>query len=324
MRIFSTFIFIIAISMSAVSTQAAWESVDTGTLSWLYTIDFSSPNVGWAGGSKGTLLKTTDGGDTWVKIKKKITNDSIKQIDFINAYEGWILCHRNIYASGSANGSYLLHTMDGGENWEQVEIPRPERITKMFFSSNGFGLAIGEFGMLLGIQDNGVTWDTIDSPMNNMMIDGEFLNETNVVTVGGGGSIYFSQDAGVSWNRAMLSGAAPTLFYATSFANDRLGLAVGAKGAIFQSRNAGKSWRKVDSGTKRKFTDVVMISPQRAYAIGEDGMILVSNSGGSKWYKESSGTSHRLESMDINGNDLWVVGFGGSLLRGVNLGAIRR
>ena len=42
-----------------------WHQIPSGTTSKLNTIDFPSASIGYIGGNDSTLLKTTDGGETW-------------------------------------------------------------------------------------------------------------------------------------------------------------------------------------------------------------------------------------------------------------------
>jgi len=65
-------------------------------------------------GSENTILKTTDGGETWVGSSERArvgeTRNNLENIWFVSPTTGWVI------------GSFgtLLHTTDGGENWENA------------------------------------------------------------------------------------------------------------------------------------------------------------------------------------------------------------
>ena len=48
---------------------------------WLSDIYFIDENYGWLVGNEGTILKTTDGGTTWV-IQKSGTINDLRRISF--------------------------------------------------------------------------------------------------------------------------------------------------------------------------------------------------------------------------------------------------
>ena len=58
-----------------------WESQDSGVSINLRGLSVVSPNVAWASGVNGTVVRTKDGGKTWQelpKIKRKVYRLSIK------------------------------------------------------------------------------------------------------------------------------------------------------------------------------------------------------------------------------------------------------
>lgn len=83
-----------------------WVTLNTGTTEDLKALQFLDANTGFAAGSNGTLIKTSDGGSNWTIIPTGITQ-TIRSLFFYDAMNGWL---------GADNG-ILLHTVDGGNNW---------------------------------------------------------------------------------------------------------------------------------------------------------------------------------------------------------------
>ncbi|MBS1492895.1 MAG: T9SS type A sorting domain-containing protein [Bacteroidetes bacterium] len=76
----------------------------------LKQIKFVNSQTGFAAGEGGRLLKTTDGGDSWIR-KNTSTSRNLFSVSFINENTGWI----GTYKSGDTSG--VLKTTNGGENW---------------------------------------------------------------------------------------------------------------------------------------------------------------------------------------------------------------
>lgn len=93
--------------------KAIWEPVNFKQDIGLTDVYFVNDTTGWASGEKGTLIKTTDGGDTWTVIlggDPAAKEEPIRDLRFLDATHGW--------ATKYQGGGKLLRTTDG-ENWEQ-------------------------------------------------------------------------------------------------------------------------------------------------------------------------------------------------------------
>ena len=62
-------------------------SQSSGTTNTLFAVSFTDPNTGTAVGNGGTILRTTDGGATWVSQSSGTTN-SLRGISFTDANTG--------------------------------------------------------------------------------------------------------------------------------------------------------------------------------------------------------------------------------------------
>src|SRR5262245_34915352 len=83
---------------TAVQTKAqtpGWAKQPSGTMAWLHAVFFLDQNRGWIVGSKGTLLATTDGGETW-QPKPGATTDVLRDVYFADEQNGWLVCERNV------------------------------------------------------------------------------------------------------------------------------------------------------------------------------------------------------------------------------------
>jgi hypothetical protein len=98
------------------STDDGWETWEHRTVdyndSWI-SVGFAVPLVGWMGGFYGTLVKTTNGGATWVEqtLPGVTTDDRIEAIEAVSGSEVRVL------VSG-IDRVLVYESFDGGATWE--------------------------------------------------------------------------------------------------------------------------------------------------------------------------------------------------------------
>src|SRR6185369_14618528 len=61
----TTFLLLLILAVPSLAQTGTWARQRSGTMSWLHAVFFLDQNRGWAVGSKGALLQTSDGGNTW-------------------------------------------------------------------------------------------------------------------------------------------------------------------------------------------------------------------------------------------------------------------
>jgi photosystem II stability/assembly factor-like uncharacterized protein len=299
-----------------VSVKADWKKVNSGTFAWLQSVSFVNQNKGWIVGAQGTLLETNDGGATW-KAKPKFTSDLVRDVYFSDEQTGWILCERDIYNLGDLSPSYLLQTANGGETWQKVNLVGGgrERLSRIFFSADGFGRAVGEAGAFYSMQDDRNTWKKTSLPVQFRMLDGNFFNQNRGLIVGGGGTALLTEDGGNSWNKANFTAQSNSKLNAVFFINQQTGWAVGAEGKIFATANGGKFWRAQNSPLKTDLFDVFFLNSAEGWAVGDNGIILQTSTGGNVWKAFQMNARHRLERIFFVGQKGFAVGFGGTILK---------
>lgn len=70
------------ISLNSIFSQ--WVQQNSGTSQRLLTCHFISENIGWAAGDAGTILKTTNSGETWFSQSLN-TNFNVHSINYIDS-----------------------------------------------------------------------------------------------------------------------------------------------------------------------------------------------------------------------------------------------
>jgi photosystem II stability/assembly factor-like uncharacterized protein len=147
-----------------------WSTIASGTTEHLRTIAFVNGTVGFIGGDGGTILKTTNGGATWVDLDATLDAPySPLCLEMINETHGFLGGH-----------SFLQATFDGGVNWTFVDGFAPGDGTFAFreiqFINNNLAFACGDQGAIWISEDGGITWTlqatgTTESIQDIRMID---------------------------------------------------------------------------------------------------------------------------------------------------------
>jgi photosystem II stability/assembly factor-like uncharacterized protein len=170
--------------------------IDVSPLSWRKTnaptagsrtddIWFVDPNIGWAVNSDGKILKTTDGGDSWIE-QKSMPGVYLRCVGFADANIGWV--------GTLTRNKRLMSTKDGGTTWNAV-LPVPDlapvAVCGISVVSDKIVYCSGtnrpsDFPRMMKTTDGGVTWTAWDmSPHASILIDCYFRDSLHGWVVGG-------------------------------------------------------------------------------------------------------------------------------------------
>lgn len=304
----------------AAAQSGSWMRQKAGTMAWLRSVFFHDQNRGWAAGSKGTLLRTADGGQTW-QPHLNVGKDIIRDVFFIDEKTGWLVCEVNVYELKTKEEprAYLLKTTDGGENWKRVEVKGfdiDSILVRAVFSRNGRGWTFGEAGTIFTTRDAGETWSRLQSPTRRLLLGGIFVDDDRGWIVGAGATIIQTSDGGETWYQSRLPQVERTVrFTAASFIDNRIGWAVGSGGSVYHTTNGGRTWQRQESGVYTDLFDVKFVDAREGWAVGAEGTIIHTVDGGQHWTTERSGTHHPLERVFFTDKTRgWAVGFGGTVV----------
>jgi photosystem II stability/assembly factor-like uncharacterized protein len=127
----------------------SWSPQTSGATDFLRDLCFVSDSTGWAAGADRMVLKTTDGGQTWVPQPVPASpNPYLMDVCFIDSSEGWV----NEY-----DGT-MLHTTDGGASWEVQHAEGSPQLYGLDFVSATHGWSAGLSSAIQHTADGGSTW----------------------------------------------------------------------------------------------------------------------------------------------------------------------
>ncbi|WP_166670671.1 YCF48-related protein [Olivibacter sp. XZL3] len=170
-----------------------------------------SDSVAWISGTKGTIVKTTDGGENWTWLK----TEGYEDFDFRSIVA---FSDKKAIIVNAGSPAVILLTEDGGTSWKKVYSYDAKEI---FYDGISFwddkkGIVFGDpiegKLQLLVTEDGGNTWMNISDDANVQMKDGEagFAASGSSIRTAGNGLVWigtggtqarllFSYNYGQSW-----------------------------------------------------------------------------------------------------------------------------
>jgi photosystem II stability/assembly factor-like uncharacterized protein len=245
-------------------TWVAQESGISNTFSGLnfFGVDFSSTDVGTLVGEEGIILRTTDGGASWVSQTSQ-TNDWLYAVDCTDDNNGT--------AIGFLFGT-IIHTTDGGQSWVTQDSGTTEGLLGIDFTDANTGTVVGGAGTILHTSDGGQSWVPQVSGTSNQLRAVSFSDAETGAVVGELGTILRTTDGGATWV-PQNSGVTETLLGVT-FTDANNGTAVGQIGVILKTTDGGQTWSRQESGTNQDLYNVAFTGPDTGTVVGGFGAIL--------------------------------------------------
>ncbi len=149
-----TFLIFLSLLSDTASAIDYWIRVPTPTTRWLYRCDFPDTLNGWAVGDSGTIVHTSDGGNTW-QLQNSTIDVFIEDVFFLNKRLGWAIANDYFF-----RGTIILKTTNGGALWTSSRYPDTTFVlyTVNFLDSlNGY--LAGFSGVILKTTDAGASWN---------------------------------------------------------------------------------------------------------------------------------------------------------------------
>jgi photosystem II stability/assembly factor-like uncharacterized protein len=290
----------------------------SGTASQLNAVDWLDLNRGMAVGMNGTILKTTDGGKTWVS-RPWVGGQNLNDVTFVTETIG--------YACGSVGT--ILKTTDGGTNWTQQasgytggDLPTAT-LRGIRFPDLNVGWACGSNGLMLKTTNGGSTWTKTSFPISGVTLEKlVWIDPQNgwvCYSSNAGGGIYRTSNGGGSWvGQHFTSNEGLNALRMFGPEAGYLGFAVGEKGMILRTTN-GTSWTRMtvpSAVVDTTFYGVDFSDTKNGWVVGDGGTVLQTANGGTTWTLIDPGTNRNLYDVFFWEVDTgWVVGSQGTIRR---------
>lgn len=247
-------------------TAPRWTLQTSGVTARLRGVSAVNERVAWASGAGSTVLRTSDGGKTWLKLN--VTNDALdfRDVDASDDKTAYVL------SIGTGPASRIYKTTDAGATWTMQFKSDDEKafLDAMSFwdANNGivFGDSIdGQFYILM-TADGGQTWSRVSTARLPPALQGE--------------------------GAFAASGTNIALFGKT---HAWIGTGAGAKARVLRTTDHGRSWQVADTplaaGPSAGIFSIAFRDEKHGVVVGGDyrkeseavDNLAVTNDGGVTW-----------------------------------------
>jgi len=278
-----------------------WQQAAVPVSSTLTSIAFATPEIGWAAGGMGVILKTEDGGRSWDKQL-----DGIGAIELMNAATDALVAARpagdamamhaqrrcRILTEEGPGKPFLtilpisadevivfgafrmaVRTTDGGKSWTDWSFHIDEPVAYNIYDAVPIGpnyyLAV-ETGLVFCSTDQGATFTNLAQPAEGTLFGICDAGGGNMLTYGVAGEVYLSADQGKSWN--------PSNLQLTANLNTAIVLPSGALllgdagGALHISSDHGRNFSTLFQNPIITINDLVQATPDNVLLLTDVGV----------------------------------------------------
>ena len=242
---------------------------------------------GWSPFRHGYILKTTNGGISWI-TQLYLDNFLFISVFFIDDRNGWAV---------GTNG-IIFNTINGGSTWNfQYQLSTLEWLYDVYFIDQNNGWAVGNIGYrILKTNNGGNSWQSVSTGSGDWLFDVEFFDQNNGIAVGDNGRILKSTNGGSSWN--IISSGTNLLFRDVEISTSDEAWTVGLGGIILHSIDKGYTWNSDPSGTLTDFYSISFVNESEGWICGNDQLIL----------HRGSTSNNPITVTSPNGGEIWIEG----------------
>jgi photosystem II stability/assembly factor-like uncharacterized protein len=257
-----------------------WDVQKSGVEDDLLSVCFVSRQVGYAAGKNSTVIKTTDGGNTWTRLLERKEGPDFRSAIFTSPSDGWL------------SGRVLLHTRDGGESWQPAApLPGPAGFGGgSMLGSSRLQLHVPNMGQgVFRSDDGGRTWKPLGDPGRNDFTTVFFFDDQHGWVAGGYGRLASTEDGGATWK--LHDPPLKAAFEKIQFVSADTGWLLprgGHQGGPLVTTDGGKTWTSQYAGveTYRPIADMQFLDSNAGFLLAEanrDSIVLATSNGGKTW-----------------------------------------
>ncbi len=297
--------------------QTGWIQQNTNTASNITWIQFINTNTGFACGSSGVFLKTSNGGTNW--INSVINTSNFKMIQFLDAQTGFV-----------SGDSGIVRTTNQGLNWISVYSGQDGMFSHFTDINNGI-----KAGNSIGITTNGgINWQNNYGFPPGGITGIYYFNGANIYCSGWDwimhlGGLYTARinksvNGGLNWSY-QYSSTMDVCCSATQgiyFTDQNTGFAVGYERAanyFYKTTNSGSNWSK--QTTPSRMYSTMFVNGNTGWICGELGNVYYTENSGNNFYLQNTNVSVTLRKIFMLNKDTgFAAGDNGTILKTFNGG----
>ncbi|NEU08010.1 hypothetical protein GZH53_06765 [Flavihumibacter sp. R14] len=268
----------------SVSLKAAflrpWKSVyqsSRGSFTTMYDLYFTDEMNGVAVGEGSGIVRTNDGGKSWIQGDPAVDDSHA----YIIAFTG------RDTALVSLTNNYPAFTYDGGKTFFRPDKWTPSIIghqssSAYYLQSRDIIYTVGWRGNIAKTTDGGQTWDRSGSfNVLNRLNDLIHIGKDTLFTCGTVGFLARTTDAGKTWKQQplQLNNDLNKIY----FVNSSLGFAGGQLGTLIRTTDGGGHWDKISTGIRLSIIAIHFFKNGHGFLVSAGGEIAESHDAGLSW-----------------------------------------
>ncbi len=296
--------------------QQGWILQNSNTDDSLRSLKFINLQTGWAAGTNGTIIKTTDSGNTWKKNSSSIYTDLNSLTIGVNPADTIIfIC---------GDSGIVIRSIDLGSSWTQFKSGTGINLYSISFINSLTGWVCGNNGIILKTTDSGNSWLKLNSSTDIQLNSIIFTDENHGWTAGFGG-IFSTTNGGLNWFPQFIDGylVLRSIYFTDQFHGWSAyydNIAFGPENA--KTTDGGLSWINYSMNNSYSIS-IYFYNIMNGWSSGFYGRINHSTDGGVSWTNQISNTDEHLNSVffldSVNG---WIAGNSGVMLKTTNAGVL--
>ena len=261
---FSLLILLSSLHSTTAIAQRQWlPGNNSGSLNPLSSVMMLDNTAGWAVGPKGTVIRTTDGGESWVQVPGPGENFWLRTAYFTSETDG-VLLGENTTPSRFA----AFYTTDGGITWGHAAVAGTGTAYKIMPHGD---LLVGYGGAdaFLALPD-GKSWTRIPLPNGEgyqfppLLTDMDISPEGYLYFLSSDTRLYRSNTPYGNWRMTLLEGW-------SGVGDAYKAVAAPGRGIVLALDKRGRVARSVDSGMTWDFVDHPQTNQAYELPLGGDG-----------------------------------------------------
>jgi photosystem II stability/assembly factor-like uncharacterized protein len=238
-----------------------WLTDSLGIEYIIVDIQYTSDNIIYATGNNGVILKSTDGGISWIFLNSGLGQQILRGLHFLNDTVGFVC----------GQGQRIGKTINGGQTWTYQSFGL-YWLRELHFPGNEIGFCVGDGGNIHKTVDGGSTWLHSFGAPSEELWEVQFTSVDTGFVCGTNGTLLRTTDSGNSW--IQLNAGTTNSLLSLSFINSQVGYVVGTDGLILFTADGGDNWVTESSNTTLNLSEIVMLDYEIAYIVGQNGTIL--------------------------------------------------
>lgn len=211
----------------------------------------------FAVGEFGTIIKSTDNGESWEEINSGTYGD-LYDLQFTSDQIGYIM----------ASYGNILKTENGGLNWFPIQFPESgyPYIRNMHFINDDIGFCVGE-NEFMKTLDGGKTWEFKSLGFSDHYTSVFFIDQYHGYVSGSSNELMRTADGGENWEEIDMSDLGFNVGLSNPYFTDfNTGFLTTSYGRLIKSTDGFNTW--IEDDTISGASKIVLIDDDRWFVCG--------------------------------------------------------